>query len=215
MPCRRRRLQRRGGLCPKRIEPMHRAGLILLCSTVLAACATTQRPPAPAAEAAGWEQRAADLQHLSFWQLDGRAAVAVGTQGWQATLNWQQSGDSSEVHLAGPFGVGAVVLKRTPQGVSLNGAPPSDAVFSQLRDRLGFELPLDRLRFWLLGVPDPSAAYELKRNDQDRALQLLQADWTIDYDRYTASNGDLLPAHMVLTREGVRVRIAVDHWGQR
>jgi outer membrane lipoprotein LolB len=194
---------------------MHRAGLILLCSTVLAACATTQRPPAPAAQGAAWDQRAADLQHLSYWQLDGRAAVAVGMQGWQATLNWQQSGDSSEVHLSGPFGVGAMVLKRTPQGVSLNGAPPSDAVLSQLQDRLGFELPLDRLRFWLLGVPDPSAAYELKRNDQDRALQLIQADWSIDYDRYVASNGDLLPAHMVLTREGVRVRIAVDHWGQR
>jgi outer membrane lipoprotein LolB len=192
---------------------MHRIGLILLCSAVLAACVTTQRTPAPAG--VGWDQRAADLQRLSPWQLDGRAAVAVGTQGWQATLNWQQSGGSSEVHLSGPFGVGALVLKRTPQGVSLNGAPPSDAVLAQLQDRLGFEMPLDHLRFWLLGVPDPSAGYELKRNEQDRALQLIQADWTVDYDRYMASDGDLLPAHMVLSREGVRVRIAVDHWGRR
>jgi outer membrane lipoprotein LolB len=192
---------------------MHRAGLILICSAVLAACATTHRTSAPVG--AGWEQRAGDLQRLDAWQLDGRAAVAMGAQGWQATLNWRQSGDSSEVHLAGPFGVGAMVLKRTPQGVSLNGAPPSDAVVSQLQERLGFELPLDRLRFWLLGVPDPSAAYELKRNDQDRALELIQAEWTIDYDRYMTSDADLLPAHMTLTREGVRVRIAVDHWGRR
>jgi outer membrane lipoprotein LolB len=188
---------------------MRRALSILSCSAVLAACVTT-RAPVPAA--AGWEQRVIDLQGLSSWQLDGRAAVAVGTQGWQATLNWRQRGDSAEVHLSGPFGVGALVLKRTPEGLSLNGAPPSDAVVAQLQERLGFELPLDHLRFWLLGVPDPASAFDLKRNGQDRASQLTQADWSVDYDRYMPADGDLLPAHLVLTREGVRVRIAVDHW---
>jgi outer membrane lipoprotein LolB len=188
---------------------VRRALSILSCSAVLAACVTT-RAPVPAA--AGWEQRVTDLQSSSSWQLDGRAAVAVGTQGWQATLNWRQRGDSAEVHLSGPFGVGALVLKRTPEGLSLNGAPPSDAVVAQLQERLGFELPLDHLRFWLLGVPDPASAFDLKRNGQDRASQLTQADWSVDYDRYVTVNGDLLPSHLVLTREGVRVRIAVDRW---
>jgi len=57
---------------------------------------------------------------------------------------------------------------------------------AQLQERLGVELPLDHLRFWLLGVPDPGGAFELKRNDQDRASQLTQADWNIDYDRLHA-----------------------------
>lgn len=191
---------------------MRRLLLILLCSTVLTACVTTRRAPAPAAATAGWEQRVAVLQKLGSWQLDGRAAVAVGTQGWQASLNWRQRQNSAEVHLSGPLGIGAMVLRRTPDGISLNGAPPSDAVLAQLQERLGFDLPLDRLRFWLLGVPDPSAAFLLTRNDQDRALQLTQADWTIDYDRYMVAGGDSLPAHLVLSREGVRVRIVVDHW---
>lgn len=189
---------------------MHRVLLILLCSAVLSACVTTRRAGAPAA--AGWEQRVAELQRLAAWQLDGRTAVAVGTQGWQATLNWRQRGDSAEVHLSGPFGVGALVLKRTPEGLSLNDAPPSDAVMAQLQERLGVDLPIDQLRFWLLGVPDPSAAFVLKRNDQDRASQLTQGDWNIDYDRYMPVDGDLLPARLVLRREGVRVRIAVDRW---
>jgi outer membrane lipoprotein LolB len=179
-------------------------------AAALSACVTTRPAPAPAGE--GWEQRAATLQKLASWQLEGRAAVAVGTQGWQATLDWRQRQDSEEVHLSGPLGIGAMVLKRTPDGISLNGAPPSDAELAQLQERLGFDLPLDRLRFWLLGVPDPSAAFELKRNDQDRALQLIQDDWTIDYDRYMPAGADSLPAHLVLNRAGVRVRIAVDHW---
>ncbi len=192
---------------------MHRATVVLLCSLLFAACATSRRaPPAPAE---GWEQRVADLQRRCAWQLDGRAAVAVAAQGWQATLNWRQRCDSEEVHLSGPFGVGALVLERTPDGLSLNGAPPSDAVMEQLQEKLGFELPLEHLRFWLLGVPDPSAAFEVKRNEQDRASQLHQAGWSIDYDRYLPVAGDLLPAHLVLSRGDVRVRIAVDHWEWR
>jgi outer membrane lipoprotein LolB len=192
---------------------MRRVLLMVLCSAVLAACATTRPRPAPAA--ADWERRVGDLQKLAAWQLDGRAAVAVGTQGWQAALNWRQRGGSAEVHLSGPLGVGAMVLKRTPDGISLNGQPPSDAVLAQLQDRLGFDLPLDHLRFWLLGVPDPSAAFEVTRNDQDRAMRLAQDDWSIDYDRYMPVDGDLLPARLVLSREGVRVRIAVDRWQER
>jgi outer membrane lipoprotein LolB len=178
---------------------------------LVAGCATTsRRAPPPASEA--WDLRVSELQAATTWQLDGRAAVAVGTQGWQATLNWRQRADSTEVHLSGPFGVGSLALKRSADGLSLNGAPPSDAVLAQLQAKLGFELPLDHLRFWLLGVPDPSAAFELERNDQDRAAHLLQGDWSIDFDRYEPVAADVLPAHMVLQREGVRVRIAVDRW---
>ena len=191
---------------------MYRLLLVIVCSAWLAACATTRQVAAPPVTAAAWDQRVADLQRLASWQLDGRAAVAFGTQGWQSSLDWRQSGDAAEVHLSGPLGIGAMVLKRTPEGLSLNGAPPSDAVMGQLQDRLGFELPLDHLRYWLLGVPDPASAFEVKRNDQDRAVQLTQDQWTIDYDRYMPVDGDMLPAHLVLSREGVRVRIVVDHW---
>ena len=191
---------------------VRRVLLILLCSSVLAACVTTRRAPVPAAAPAGWELRVASLQSSSSWRLDGRAAVAAHGQGWQATLNWRQTGDSAEVHLSGPLGVGSMLLKRTPEGLSLNGAPPSDAVLAQLQERLGVELPIDHLRFWLLGVPDPGAAFDFKRNDQDRASQLTQDGWTVDYDRYMPVDADLLPAHVVLSREGVRVRIAVDRW---
>jgi len=192
---------------------MHRALSTLLCCAMLTACATAPRRAAPVG--AAWQQRVAVLQSLEAWTLDGRAAVAAGSQGWQATLNWRELGSSAEVHLSGPLGVGAMVLKRTPAGISLNDAPPSDAVLAQLQERLGFELPIDHLKFWLLGVPDPAGAFALERNAQDRASHLEQDSWTIDYDRYMPVDGDWLPAHLVLSREGVRVRIAVDHWGRR
>jgi outer membrane lipoprotein LolB len=152
------------------------------------------------------------LQHASSWQMDGRAAVAFGKQGWQASLDWNQSGATSVLHLAGPLGVGALVLKNSPDGLSLNGAPPSDAVLADLQQRLGFELPLEELRFWLLGVPNPAEPFELVRNSQDRALELTQAGWRLDYDRYLDVAGQLLPGHLVMSRNAVRVKIAIDRW---
>ena len=189
---------------------MRRALLLMFCS-VLGACATV-RPAPPPLPAVAWEQRVTQLQQATRWRLDGRAAVALGAQGWQATLDWRQSGMFAEAHLSGPFGIGALVLKQGPDGVSLNGGPPSDAVTSQIQDRLGFELPLQNLRYWLLGVPDPSAAFDLSRNDQDRAQSIVQAGWHIVYDRYMPSEGDLLPARFVLSRDDVRVRVVIDHW---
>lgn len=153
-----------------------------------------------------------ELERAGSWQLEGRAAAALGSQGWQASLNWVQRGSSSDLHLAGPLGVGATDIKMTPSGVSLNGAPPSGAALAQLQNKLGFDLPLDDLRYWLLGIPDPGAPFDLTRNLEDRAAHLSQAGWTIDYDEYMPEHGDVLPKRLVLSRADARVRIAVDHW---
>jgi outer membrane lipoprotein LolB len=176
---------------------------------LVAGCATLHPPrsaPAP------WEPRLRELQALAHWQADGRAAVAVDTQGWQATLSWIERDGVAEVHLSGPFGIGAMVIRQSPEGVSLNGGASGAAVLTQLKDRLGFDLPLESLRFWLLGIPAPEQPFELTRNAQDRASHLTQAQWSIDYDRYVPVNGDLLPARVVMSREQVRVRIVIEQW---
>ncbi len=184
------------------------------CLLGLSACATRPPAPAPLSQSA-WSMRAQALQHVSTWTMQGRAAVAAGAQGWQATLDWRQRGTSSELHLAGPLGIGAQVITSTPAGISVNGAAPGASAVAQLQERLGFALPIDDLRFWLLGVPNPGGAFELTRNDQDRALRLTQEDWSIDYDHYINAGGDVLPARIVLTRGDIRVRIIVDHWDLR
>jgi outer membrane lipoprotein LolB len=198
---------------------MKRLGRRLLWASValLAACATT-RPPGAGLPGSGlhgavaWDLRLTALQQTDEWELEGRAAVALGTQGWQANLTWLQTGQSTEVHLSGPLGVGANVLQLTAAGLSINGAPPNADVLDQLQQRLGFDLPLGNLRFWLLGVPDPGLGFDLVKNAQDRAQQLTQAGWTINFERYVPVNGDVLPGRLVLTRADARIRIAVDRW---
>jgi outer membrane lipoprotein LolB len=186
--------------------------VVLQASVLLGACAATRPPAVSAMAPLAWDLRMPALQQAVQWSLDGRAAASAGKQGWQASIVWRQQGSNTELHLAGPLGIGASVLRLTPDGLSVDGAPPRSDVIEALRDRLGVELPLASLRYWLLGVPDPGNESTITRNAQDRAQQLLQSGWTIDVDRYVPVDGDWLPGQLAVQREGIRVRIAVDHW---
>jgi outer membrane lipoprotein LolB len=191
---------------------MRRLVVVLAFGAILGGCAS--HPTKPAGPAlVPWDQRVTALDRAASWELSGRAAVAIGEQGWQANLDWRQSGGESDLHLAGPFNVGALSIKVTPAGVSVNDAPPSAAMVEQLQARLGFELPLDNLRYWLLGIPNPAVPFELTRNAEDRAQHLAQAGWDIDYDKYLPSGSDALPARLTLSRADARVRVIVDRWG--
>lgn len=181
----------------------------LAAASLLASCASTSTVMRGALP---WEQRLPALQQNSDWGMQGRAAVAVGARGWQASVDWRQTGADTTLRLAGPLGVGASLLRLNQGGLSVNDAPPRRDVVDQLQQRLGFDLPLSNLRYWLLGVPDPGSPYGVTLNERDRARQLTQAGWTIDFARYMRFRGDWLPAALVLTHEGVRVRMAIDRW---
>ena len=181
---------------------------LLLLAVLIAACATVAPPMHPA----GWTERLQLLQRIANWDLQGRAAVAIGSRGWQASVDWRQHADQSVVHLAGPLGIGASVLALGPDGLSVNGSPPSPEGVEIMERRLGFALPVANLRYWLLGIPDPASPSSIRFNSQDRVSHLEQAGWTVDFLRYRVHAGDWLPALLVLRSEGVRVRIVVDQW---
>lgn len=189
---------------------MNRAGVYFLVAIVLCACAAAP-PRAPPKKS--WPERMQELQQAQRWDLQGRAAGAVGAQGWQASLEWRQAAQVADVRLAGPFGAGAMGFTLSPQGLEFAAAPPGiTSPGEYLQQRLGFAPPLEDLRYWLLGVPNPAQAFEFKGNDADRAAQLTQDGWTIDYGEYAGVDADVLPKRFTLRRESVRVRIAVDHW---
>lgn len=186
------------------LRPIGWLGFALLC-----ACSTLRLPMHPA----GWSERLGDLQHSDRWDMHGRAAVVIGSRGWQASVDWQQRRRSTVVHLAGPLGIGATVLRLDRDGLSVNGSAPSPSGVDAMQERFGFELPVAQLRYWLLGVPDPDSQAAVRFNTDGRASQLIQAGWTVDFLRYRESRGDWLPGLLVLNGEGVRVRIVIDRWG--
>lgn len=181
---------------------------------LLAGCKTL--PPAPP-ETAPWDVRKAALQARDHFDLKGRIAVAVAQEGFNARLRWQQRGRESELALDGPLGVGGVRI--TSNGGSLKVIDShgeqldSEAAKQEIESKLGFEPPIASLRYWVLGVPDPTTPADETLNDSKRLATLKQDGWQIDYTAYADVRGQSLPSKATLTREGVRVRLLVDDWG--
>jgi outer membrane lipoprotein LolB len=196
-----------GGICTR----LGKTAWLFACLCV-SGCVVTRPPQAPVAAPVVWEMRFPVLQRAETWSLDGRVAASIGKQGWQAALAWTQQGSSADLHLSGPLGLGASELRLTPEGLSVDGAPPRADAAQILQERLGLDLPLASLRYWILGVPDPDEPSNVTRNAMDRAQQLQQGGWTIDIGRYLPVGGDWLPGQLTVQRDQVRVRIAVDHW---
>lgn len=189
------------------------AGLALVLE--LAGCQTVPIAPAPSL---AWSVRKPALQSLSRFDLNGRVAVAVGNQGFNAGLRWTQSAAVTHLALTGPLGAGGVEVTEDGAGdlsvVTSNGKRLGNAAArSELEDKLGFQPPLTSLRYWVLGVPDPGAsAASVRLDSQQRVSELMQEGWQIDYTAYMPVGAEWLPRLLTLRHGGVRVRMVVDGW---
>ncbi|HEY2808131.1 MAG TPA: lipoprotein insertase outer membrane protein LolB [Steroidobacteraceae bacterium] len=188
------------------------AGLLVLLA--LAGCHAL--PVAPSASAP-WEVRRPALQALPQFVVKGRVAVATGTTGFNANLRWTQEADSAHLSLEGPLGMGAVQVSSMGDNLEVINSHGehigSDAARAELRNRLGFDVPLASLRYWILGVPRPGVPAQESLDAAQQRLEALNQDgWHIAYDGYVDAHGQTLPARLTLEREAVRVRLIVDDW---
>lgn len=187
-----------------------------LAFAVLAGCATLPVSTPPSGVA--WNTRRPQLQAREHFELRGRVAVAAGSEGFNANVHWTQNGTLSLLTLEGPLGVGGAQITASGAALTLVTSRgehlDSNAAHAALAARLGFDPPLSSLRFWVLGVPDPSLpADETLDSRAQRLSALAQAGWRIDYTAYAGAGVESLPARLTLQRAAVRVRLLVDDWG--
>ena len=194
------------------------AAAVIAVLGTLAACRTVSTAaPGAAPLAPPWSERRPALQARELFTLRGRVAVAAGEQGFNASLRWTQDGKNSAVTLAGPFGMGGYEIDA--DGQSLDVITPkgehiaSDTAREALTTNLGFDPPIESLRYWVLGVPDPAQpSTETVDQAHQRLSGLAQGGWQIDYTSYVAVGDEWLPSRLTLERANVRVRLLVDDW---
>lgn len=184
------------------------------CAALLlvSGCASLPQP-----EAQGdWDARRAKLQELDRWILSGRVAVAAGDEGFSGGLSWRQDGSRAEVTLRGPVG-GTVLSIRmdgdnlsvtNPQGETVDG----DSARELVAERVGSELPIALLRYWLVGAPGPDLPHQESLGTDGRLATLDQAGWQVRYDRYRSAGALSLPARLDVTKDALRLRIVVADW---
>ncbi len=181
---------------------------------LLGGCVTPPQRRQP--EALPWPQSRAQLQALAGFELRGRLGVKAGTEGFSAGLDWQQAGARSTVVLEGPLGVGGVHIVSEGATLTVRNARgqllDSDAARDELVAKLGFEPPIGSLRYWVLGVPDPSRPATETLGPEQRLSELQQDGWHVAYTAYMPASVGWLPQKLTLDRGTVRVRVVVESW---
>jgi outer membrane lipoprotein LolB len=184
-------------------------------AALLAGCATTPKgvdlPPIDS-----WAQRQAVLGAIDDWQFKGRIAVKAGDDGFNGKLNWSQAGEAFNASVSGPLGMGTVRLEGDGRAVVLTD---NDGVRTDLQDaeqelyfRYGWTIPVASLRYWALGIPDPSRPGDSETDAEGRLTRLSQGDWIVEISRYAEGGGQSMPRIMTATNPDTRVRMVIDQW---
>jgi outer membrane lipoprotein LolB len=184
-----------------------RLGACLLAS-VLAGCATA--PPALVAPPP------AGSVLPETWAASGRMAVSVAAEGGSGAFTWQQSGERTQVAVRGPLGVGAVDVTLEGdrltvvdgEGVTLEG----DAARAHVQSKLGAELPLASLRYWVNGLPDPGAAATVHDGGGPPVRVIEQAGWRVAYEAFGRFDGQSRPTRLTATGANARLKLVLDRW---
>jgi outer membrane lipoprotein LolB len=197
-----------------RSSPSRAGAACLVVLLGLSGCHTLTPAVSPSAP---WDLRRPQLQGQEHFVLKGRVAVATGSTGFNANLRWVQEADNAHLTLEGPLGAGAVQVNSTAGTLEVVNSRGehigNDAARAELATRLGFEVPLASLRYWILGVPQPDVpAQESLDAAQQRLDSLVQGGWHIAYTAYGDVHGQTLPTRLTLERDAVRVRLVVDDW---
>jgi len=189
----------------RRISPWRCFAILILSS--LTACVSVPRLSLPAADLpVEWVARQAVLQSWARFDLRGKVSILRGEQSVVAVVRWRQRGDGLRLALEGPLGMGASEWSFD--------STRSDETLADLERRLGVALPIASVRYWALGVPDPSLEVQSVEIIADRLYSLQQQGWSIRYLDYAPVPGARfeLPRRLQLESSEVSVRMFIDSW---
>ena len=189
-----------------------------LVLALLTGCAVSPTTSPEATKA--WVARQSALQHLMQWNAAGRIGVVNGSEGWHAGFQWAQQGSDYRIDLIGPLGQGRVRVEGDEQAVriqtadgQIQTAPNPDVLLEQA---VGARLPVNGLRYWIRGLPEPGTAPAVQTDAEGRLIRLEQDGWIIEYlaYAYAAPLSLDLPERIMARRQELSVKLIIEEWSQ-
>jgi len=150
------------------------------------------------------------LYKLQQWSFEGRLSITGRTDSWTANVDWQHSADKERVKLSGPLGQGATLIQLSKGIVTIDRGDGKVQTSNQpeafINQQLGLFVPVQSLRYWVIGLPEPN------QNFVETATGFKQAGWLIEYKQMQAVKTTTMPYKINVTNEQVKLKLIVDEW---
>jgi outer membrane lipoprotein LolB len=186
----------------------------LVAAMLVSACAARRGLELP--EMGDWDTRREVLGGIDHYEFNGRVGVSAGDEGFSAGLRWAQQRDRFRVTVSGPLGIGTVRLEGDGRTVTLTDKDGIRTVLTDaeadLYHRYGWTIPVESLRYWALGIPDPAQPAATEFDDDGRLARLEQRNWNVAITRYSEGGGQPMPSRLTATSSDTRVRLVIHDW---
>lgn len=183
------------------------AGLCLIF--LLPACSVI--PVEPDAPGSQYSRPArVHLYDLKRWSFDGRLALTGQNDSWSANISWEHSPEAEKIKLSGPLGQGTVLISLKGSVVTVDRGGDDVQSSSQpeefINQQLGMFVPVRSLRYWVVGLPEPSSTYK----DTDNGFN--QSGWLNEYKQMQPVHNGTMPFKMMVMNKQVKLKLIIDHW---
>jgi outer membrane lipoprotein LolB len=179
-----------------------------------AGCAVQRGADLP--DMSDWDQRSRVLAGIDDYEFNGRIGVRTGEEGFNGKLRYAQAADDFSATVGGPLGVGTVRIEGNGDAVLLTDKDGTTTTLTNVEQdlylRYGWTIPVESLRYWALGIPDPGAPAETEFADTGELRTLSQGGWTVTISRYAEAAGQSMPSRLKAENAGTSVRLVIDRW---
>ncbi len=169
-------------------------------------------------QAQSLSERQKSLVAIEQWTLKGRVSILSKQDAWSGSLFWQQfNPEKYDIRIIAPLGQGTLRLLGSADGVTLTTSDSNKVLKAKnaeilLQQEMGWQMPISGMRYWILGLANPSPYKNLKVDSQGRPKVFEQAGWEIKFLRYKQVKTVLVPDKIVLENDRFKVKVIIKSW---
>lgn len=150
------------------------------------------------------------LQQQKSWRFEGRLSVVDERESISASINWRHGPDGEQIELAGPLAQGRVQVWVSSSEVVIDDGDKRQVYPGKagqvIAEQLGIDMPVDAMRYWVLGVNDPAQSYVEQQDG------FVQDGWSILYKEMQVVSRQWLPKKISAVKNKTRIKLIVDQW---
>lgn len=144
------------------------------------------------------------------WSFEGRLALIDESESVSGSVIWRHDEVRDVIELIGPLGQGRTKVSVVANQVVVDDGDNIRVFYGEpdkiLAGQVGVSIPVEALKFWVLGLNDPSQAFV------EQTGGFYQGGWLVTYREMQAVNAQLLPKKIVAVKDKVRIKLIVDQW---